>query len=370
MKVLKSLARLKAMRLEEDEEPGRRKEVAVEKVKIAGMHERNARGCIDSGTNMAVRQMKDEEKELDRKEKLKERDAELATGKKVRVKENEKGTIVTVEAVQPLLPYVRAREMLKLKMREDGETGKLWIEHPIKGRLEVYTENGTLEMDEDVVLQLIEELEDKHDQIGARGKDEGGNMEKEIEQLVREMMDRGWTIEELAERVGEHFQKSARKIDEEEETKHECKTEPLLRLRGGGPHERTTVDVKSQEEQMQKGYEEEEEQMNSKQRQRPMKQEAVGGEGRKEVQGKVQTGEDKKGKEKDRQELKSETARAKLIAVGEQQVEEETAENEDEDEDAWYQKKMEKQAKQKQKKERQKIKARSMPSNEDEEDKE
>ena len=233
MKVLKSLARLKAMRLEEDEEPGRRKEVAVEKVKIAGVRERNARGCIDSGTTMAVRQMKDEEKELDRKEKLKERDAELATGKKVRVKENEKGTIVTVEAVQPLLPYVRALEMLKLKMREDEETGKLWIEHPTKGRLEVYTENGTLELDEDVILQLIEELEEMHQQEGATGRDEREEKENEAGKLVREMMDQGWTIEELAEKVREKLKENAGKADEKEETKQECANEDGLRSRGG-----------------------------------------------------------------------------------------------------------------------------------------
>ena len=231
VKVLRSLARMKRINTVED------KPSNEEKVILARLKGSAGRGCLDSGTNVSVRQMNDKEKNLDRRGKLKERDAELATGEKVRVKENERGTVVTAEAVQPLLPYVRALERLRLKQREDEETGKLWIEHPTRGRLEVYTESGTMEMDEDIILQLIEELEEKLDQGDAKGKEEGDSAEMEVEKLMRKMMDRGWTIEELAERVGEQFGKSAVKDEEEKETEPDCADKLILRSIGEGRHD-------------------------------------------------------------------------------------------------------------------------------------
>ena len=258
--LVKDTAKGKMLRVKEDgaseETPKGEQE---EKVRIAGLKERNSRGCLDSGTNRPVRRMSPDEEELWREGCLNEIVVELANGSLATAHENSKGTIVCEGEVQPLLPYVLAQQVLKLKLTEDEE-GNVQIHHPLHGNLKTYTESGTVELDENITLQLIQELEMRKE-VGKKGGTKGGEKEKEEtpEKNLEEERNKVKEEREKTEKAKEKLGRMRMAKECEEEMRKLDKERKLLTM------ERMEIEKQIKELEMEKTAEANEEQEIEKQ---------------------------------------------------------------------------------------------------------
>ena len=110
-------------------------------------------GLLDSGASHPLRSLRPGEREPKKKVVV-----ALAQGK-CEMRLTDGGTLVTRDAVDPLVPIGKASSTIGLRVQ--WRDGKCTAVHPVMGPLRVQSVNGCPCIEEQVALQLIEEMEQK-----------------------------------------------------------------------------------------------------------------------------------------------------------------------------------------------------------------
>ena len=185
VKSLKTIAREKMMKT---------------KIQVRDGSEKDGRTCLDSGADRIVRSMnrQGETEEMDKTS------VELANGQIVEMFRNLRGTLVSQQNIQTIVPLVPVLQHLGFKLRKRGEEMTLERENRV---IQLFRDQGVLECSQEDGQELMAEIEQLRERSAKQieRKKEGEEEETELTKVLRELAENEDGQAVLA-RLEEYFQ--------------------------------------------------------------------------------------------------------------------------------------------------------------------